>query len=242
MNKLELIPILSILIILVSTIGIFASPLIDNLDFAGIENGANGQIIVNSATLDESQMAFTNGFLTLDINATFLEDIESIEINGVLHDKDGSYNNVAFYGNPNNGLKNNEYLLKYQSSLIGGSKDMNLDYLELTIKTTNKEGESKEIKLNITSNGTNSSDIVGNSSEESGVPCQICGKPTDDYGGHLDGTVHTDAEINAWLEKDNGNDKNNNKKHTKPSKTEKPPSEEPLPPSDDYGSGGSGGG
>ena len=146
MNKLWIVPIATFLIL---SIGLF----VGLSGFVTTTEG-NEQIIVNSASLDESQMAFTNGFLSLNINATFLEDIESIKIDGVLYDKDGSRDNVDFnYCKPDNGLKNHQYLLKCQSSLIGGLKDINLDYLELTIKTTNKEGKSKEIKLNITSDG-----------------------------------------------------------------------------------------
>lgn len=155
MNKLWVVPIATFLILSLGLIG----------GLTGFTNTeTNDQMIINSAGFNERNMGFGTSYLNLNINATFLEDIESITINGVLHKKDGSYSNVNFYGNPNNGLKNQEYLLDYTSSFMMDSEDIkNMDYLEVTVKTINKEGKGKDIKLNITSNGqvTTNQDVAG---------------------------------------------------------------------------------
>lgn len=39
-------------------------------------------------------MGFGTSYLNLNINTTFLEDIVSITINGILHKKDCSYSNM----------------------------------------------------------------------------------------------------------------------------------------------------
>lgn len=145
MEKPWIVPIITFLVLSIGLVGGLVGT---------INPESNEQIIVNNASFKESNMGFGTSYLNLNINATFLEDIESITINGVLHKKDGSYTNVNFGGKPTNGLKNHDYLLEYSSLSMMDSEDIkNMDYLELTIKTTNKEGHNKEIKANITSTG-----------------------------------------------------------------------------------------
>ncbi|MBZ9570559.1 hypothetical protein KQY27_03240 [Methanobrevibacter sp. TMH8] len=164
MNKFWIVPIITFLVL---SIGLFGSLL------SSTNINTNEQIIINGASFQESNMGFGTSYLNLNINATFLEDIESITINGVLHKKDGTYTNINFNGKPNNGLKNNNYLLEYSSTFMMDSEDIkNMDYLELTIKTTNNKGHNKEIKVNITSNGqvtTNQDNTKLNSQNQSNI-------------------------------------------------------------------------
>lgn len=137
---------------------------------------------------------------------------------------DGSYKEVNFNGNPKNGVKNQLYALKYSDGGLYLSQDDldNIKYMELTITTVSKEGVSKEINLNVSSNGqvdNNSSDIIGNSTDDN--LCPICGKPLKPNDSvHTDGTRHSDEEIYEWgvktgrITPDN-NVKDNNKKPTK---------------------------
>ncbi len=86
------------------------------------------------------------------------------------------------------------------AGLVGVVAFMNFQNSDVTLFDNNS--------TNIT-NDSDVSEVIGNNSDENSTySCQICGKPIDDYGVHLDGTVHSDAEIDAWFEKNHPDDKN----------------------------------
>lgn len=241
MDKLGLIPILSIIIIGSLSLVIFA-------DIQGLFENQDSAMTISNINLSSEKYPPSIATLTITADAIFHEDIESISMKGKAYMSDGSYKGVNFNGNPKNGLQNQTYQLNYSDGgLYLNHYDLNnMDYIELTITTVNKEGISKEMNLNVSSGGqvdTNSSDVIGNSSADN--ICPICGKETGlDPTVHADGTTHSDSEWEKWYE-DNGyeiysdSDSKTNKNNNNNKKT---PNEEPLPPSDYYDSGSDGSG
>lgn len=242
MDKLGLIPILTIIIIGSLSLVIFA-------DIQGLFENQDSAMTISNINLTTEKYPPSIASLTITADALFHEDIESISMKGKVYMSDGSYKGVNFNGNPKNGLQNQTYQLNYSDGGLYLNQDdlENMDYIELTITTVNKEGISKEMNLNVSSNGqvdTNSSDVIGNTSNDN--HCLICGKPLKpNESVHIDGTMHSDEEIYEWGVKtgritpnndvkDNTNKKSNNNR--------KSSNEEPRPPSDDSSSGGSGSG
>lgn len=143
-------------------------------------------------------------------------------------------------------FKTKTYQLNYSNGGLYLKQDNldNMDYIELTITTVNKDGVTKEMNLNVSSNGqvdTNSSDAIGNNTGDN--VCPICGKALKPNSSvHTDGSSHTDEEIYAWGVKTGRITPDNNVKDNKKSNTNtKTPTEEPLPPSEDSTSDGTSG-
>lgn len=148
MNKLGLIPIISVVIVAILAIGGVVSQ-------GGFFSNQDPAMTISNINLSSEKYPPSIASLTITADALFHEDIESISMKGKVYMSDGSYKSVNFDGNPNNGVKNQMYELKYSDGgLYLNQKDLdNMDYIELTITTVNKEGASKEINLDITSDG-----------------------------------------------------------------------------------------
>lgn len=209
MNKLGLLPILSIIVIASLSAGIF-------LDTFGIFQNQDPAMTITNINLETNTNSFTSfGHLTVTADAIFNEDLKSISMNGTLHYTDGTYRAIDLSGKPINGVKGQQYKLEYFYPLYLSPESVeNIDYFELTIKTVSEDGVSKEINLNITSNGT----IISEDNE-------------------LDDLNSSDNNPD-----DNSNNSSDSKTNNKKNSTEKTPPKEPKPPSDNSkGSGGTGG-
>lgn len=167
MNKWVLIPILSIFLIGILSLGIFA-------DISGVFQNQDSAMTISNINLSAEKYPSSIVSLTMTADALFHEDIESISMKGKVYMSDGSYKGVDFNGNPKNGVKSQMYKLKYSDGglyLNQGDLD-NIDYIELTITTVSKEGASEKITFNITSNKqivSNNSAIDDNSQNESDI-------------------------------------------------------------------------
>jgi len=244
MNKLWIIPIATFLILSLGLIGGLGNSM-----GVGFQN-QDPAMTINNISLETTVTpgpGIRYGQLTITADAIFHEDLRTISMNGTLHRVDGTYAKVDLRGKPNNGVKGQQYKLEYSSDIVS-SPDFyeNIEYFELTIRTVSEDGVSREITLNVSSNGqidTNSSDVVGNISEI-GEICLICGKYLKAGSDtiHMDGSRHSQAEIDKWnkgMEGDNSKSSNNNKNSGSSSNNnnERPPTEEPKPPSADYSMG-----
>lgn len=142
MNKFWLIPIITLICLLFLGIGGQTDTLFFNKEPMNITD-------INVTSFEKPYTSGAN--LIVIANVVFNEDLEFINIEGNIHKKDGTYTPVMFSGNPSNGVANRAYTLNYTSLFSQSKEDIkNMDYLELTIKATNANGNQKEMKLNIT--------------------------------------------------------------------------------------------
>lgn len=155
MNKLGLIPIFSVIIVGVLSLGIFA-------DSYGLLQNQDPAITLSNIDV-KTEQGILGGILTIQADAFFNEDLKSIEMNGTIYKKDGTYTPVNLAGNPVNGLKDQSYKLEYSNILPLTIEDLeNMAYLELTIKTINNNDVAKEMTIKITNNGQKISDTGDN--------------------------------------------------------------------------------
>lgn len=105
MNKLLLVPILSVIFIACLSVGIFA-------DSSEIFQNQDSAMTISNINLSSEKYPPSIATLTITADALFHEDIESISMKGKVYLSDGSYKEVNFNGNPTNGLQNQNISIK----------------------------------------------------------------------------------------------------------------------------------